>query len=279
MKRISSFLLLIVLLIGLTACNNGSAVKNTDGAQASPEYSYVEDMLTLQDVMRYSTNIVKATLTSFKDFNGVVNVYSFDVDEDYTDNTPDKINMYDGYNEAYIVGHTYYLFLCRGEDALYPHTIYSTVLKHFIVDEADEVASAEVNSSKITLQVNSAPEIIAEAVEAGIVGERAGAMTEISTASDIKTLSEEADVIAEIKVSSETNANIYASTYQVEVINIVKGAKDAVPSVINLPPALSAGKSYYVFLREDAENAGTYVLFSRSFPAVDAAGVNTEDLF
>ena len=79
-----------------------------------------------------------------------------------------------------------------------------------------------------------------------------------------------------MRVSSEVNANIYASTYAVEVISLLKGPSNAVPSSLNLPPDLDPGKTYFVFLKETPDG-GTYSLFSRAYPVMDTASVSVED--
>lgn len=129
MKKLSIFLVFISL-ISLVAC--GKNVPMTTKTPQKVCNSYVSDVNSMDDIVRYSTNIVEATLTSTEDFDGFVNVYTFEVITDYTKNTPNSIHMYDEYNSKYVIGHTYYLFLCKGESALYPHTIYTTVVKDLI---------------------------------------------------------------------------------------------------------------------------------------------------
>lgn len=107
--------LFVPLLLLLTAC-----ARPADQSHATVEYSYAEDLTTLEDVLRHSTNIVRAKLESAQDFDGAVQVYLFRVTNDLTGNTPDEIHVYDAYDPAYILGHSYYLFLCSGESALYP---------------------------------------------------------------------------------------------------------------------------------------------------------------
>lgn len=102
------------LLLLLSAC-----AKPVQQTRSTVEFSYAEDLTSLEDVMRYTSNIVRAKLESAEDFDGAVQIYQFSVTEDLTGNTPDEIHVYDAYNSGYVEGHSYYLFLCAGESALY----------------------------------------------------------------------------------------------------------------------------------------------------------------
>lgn len=165
MKKIY-FLLIALLLVMLTACSRNSGLNNTKAdTTSSMEYYY-----SLEDIMRRSTNIIKGTLTSIKDFSGTNNstgFYCFDIDEDYTGNTPDEIYMennkiliHDDDNNAYIVGHTYYLFLCAGESALHPHTIYHPVVKNLIIDADDAAVKTHVINNNLVITTNNISEQI-----------------------------------------------------------------------------------------------------------------------
>lgn len=244
------------------------------------ECSYVEDLNSIEDVMRYSTNIVKAKLTSVEDFDGTLGVYIFDVLEDYTDNTQSEIHMYDAYNDAYMVGHTYYLFLSSSESALFPHTIYTTVVKELIIDEAttSDVVTASINSSELTVFSDGIEEQIEGAAAQGTVAEYTDAPIFVSNADDIVTAANLADVIAEVSVSNEVNANIYSSTYALNVVAMIKGPVTAVPASISLPPDLDPNATYYILLKETPDGDGTYSLCSRAYPAVYSASNIAEDL-
>lgn len=54
----------------------------------------IDNLDNLDEIISYSTNIVKAELLSQKDFDGFVNVYTFSLDEDYTNNTSKEIYNY-----------------------------------------------------------------------------------------------------------------------------------------------------------------------------------------
>lgn len=269
-----SLLLALVSLISLTACGAGDRGTPQDRAPEAVGYQYAEDLSSFEDVLRYSSDVVKATLTATKDFDGSINVYTFRIDEDFTGNAPKEIHVYDQPNSAYLDGHTYYLFLCRGESALFPHTIFTTVLKELIVDVAEPKASATVNGSDLVLDVPSIPEEIQKALDSGVIAQRVEKMPELSSSAKLEEVAKEADLIAEICVSGESNANPNASAYQIQVKNMVKGEEKAMPAVLDLPPELDTGKSYYVLLKQDPAQAGSYLLFSRTYPVV---GSTTSD--
>lgn len=284
MKKFTFILLAAVLLV-FSACSRDPV---PDSSEVSPretlageysvevEYSYVEKLDSIEDVARYATNIITATLVSVEDFNGYVSVYRFNVKEDYTNNTPDEVYMYDAYNSSYVIGHTYYLFLCSGESALYPHTIYTTVVKDLIIDTDKTTTTTSLGGNDFIAATNEVSESIENSITLDIVGAKVDAALSVSDSLDKEFLSDSADIIAEVRVSSEVNANIYASTYAVEVISLLKGPSDAVPSSLNLPPDLDPGKTYFVFLKETPDG-GTYSLFSRAYPVMDTASVSVEE--
>lgn len=278
MKKLSLFLV-GALLMGLTSCGHSMTQTGTSIDKRSHiEYSYVEDVNTMEDVIRYSTNIVEATLISAEDFDGVINVYHFKVNTDYTGNTADEIYMYDEYNENYVVDHTYYLFLCGSDNALYPHTIYTTVVKDLIIDSESIQPTATALYGELTVKTAQTETAISTAIETGIVGERIGQQLDISTSSIISSVSNEADVIAEIRISNELPANRFASTYEVELVNLLKGPYGSVASVMALPPDLDSNLTYYVMLKEDPGFPNTYCLFSRVYPVMDATESNLSQI-
>lgn len=278
MKKIFLFALTFALFL-LTACGNAADSTQASSTPAPVEYSYVEDLNSLEDIMRYSSNIIKAELTSVENFNETLSVYTFEVSIDYTNNTPNEIHMYDAYNDAYIVGHTYYLFLSSAESALYPHTIYTTVVKDLIIDDSvTSIATASVNDNSIAVSPANITDQIESAVSSNIVAENANEPDPISNSTSIKSVSASADVIAEISISNEVNANIYSSTYKINVVSMVKGSMTAVPSSMNLPPNLNPNATYYIMLKESSYENGIYSLFSRSYPVISSASNIAESL-
>lgn len=281
MKKIFLILLLLLLLL-LSACGDNSKAVSTQSSQKGHvEYSYVEELTTIEDVMRYSTNIVKAKLLSIEDFNGIVSVYLFDVSDDYTGNTSKEIHMYDAYNSAYIVGHTYYLFLSSSESALYPHTIYTTVVDDFIIDDNSVFAtSSAANNHDIAVSVSTIDKQIKSALSSNIVAKNIDVDEEkqILNSNSIKSVSLSADVIAEVRLSNEVNANMYSSIYNVEIVSMVKGSAAAISSAMNLPPDLNKTQTYYILLKETANKDGEYYLFSRTFPVIPSTSELADNL-
>lgn len=250
MKKHALFLLPLLLL--LTAC-----ARPADQPHTTVEYSYVENLTTPEDMARYSTNIVRAQLVSTDDFDGATRVYLFRVTDDLTGNTPDEVHVYDAYDPAYTPGHSYYLFLCAAESALYPHTIYTTVVKEMILD-AD------------TPEVSTLPRTVADAITAGLLGDKLNPPTALSSSDNLREVAAQADVVALVRVRNEQPANPYTSLYAAETLSTLKGPADAVAAYLTLSPGLTPGGAYYIFLQN---TNGAYTLFSRAFPAVDAQTV------
>ena len=284
MKTRILFLWIMALCLGtIISCGGvadkkekaGGTTDGNTGLHYEVEYSYSDKLMDFDDILRFSTNVVRATLETMEDFDGTIQVYHFVVQEDYAGNAPDEINMYDAFDSGYIAGHDYFLFLCKGESALYPHTIYTTTVKDLIIDTAYASATAKLNAKEIELSTDTLAEKIGDAVDRGILGEYTASVIEISESDRLSEVADEADLIVEVEVANEQNANRYVSTYQVKIVSIKKGKEESIPSVLILPPGLSTDTSYCVFLKQTEE--GEYVLFSRRFPVVESS-LKTDDV-
>ena len=269
MKKICVLILLPLLLL------SAGCARPIQHSLSQVEYSYEEALTSPEDVLRYSTNVVRATLESVEDFDGAVQVYLFSVTDDLTGNTPSEIHVYDAGNSGYVKGASYYLFLCSGESALFPHTIYTTVVKDMVLKADDNHTISAIGGSRLSTSPAELSALVESSCAAGHLGDRAVDSVPVSVSSDISDVAAQADAVARIRVSGEIAANAYASTYAVETISTLKGPADAVPSAMNLPAGLIPGTDYYVFLKNVG---GSYVLFSRSFPAVPAAAVSAASL-
>ena len=186
--------------------------------------------------------------------------------------------MYDAYYEEYIPGHSYYLFLEGSDNALYPHTIYTTVMKELIIDVESTQSIATIGEETIGVVASETDEIISDAIVEGIVGEKTGSMLTVSDSSSMSSISQEADVIAEIHTSWEMEQNPYVSTYGVEVVDFLKGQEGSIAQIMNLPPNLDPNTNYYVFLKEDPEIAGVFLLYSRVYPVAEVTPLSTSAL-
>lgn len=240
----------------------------------------IDSIDNLDKILSYSTNIVKAQLLSQKDFDGFVNVYTFSLDEDYTNNTSKEINMYDVYNERYIVGHSYYLFLESSNSALYPHTIYTTVKDDLIIDATLGQTIEDVfgyGAAQMFVSENKLD--ITNVLNNNIVGTKVCADTiTISDETNISSIVNESDVVAIIQISDEEMINQYASTYTVDLVDTLKGSENAVGQYMILPPNMDVNTHYYVFLKENSAHSGTYLLFSRAMPVLEATEENVSEV-
>lgn len=265
MKRNILLLAIISIFLGLSSCEGSSGTSAKMDEPKTLEYSYVDDMNDINDVIRYSTNIVKARLVSTEDFDGTVQVYLFEVEDDFTNNTAQQIHMYDAYDSRYVVGNSYYLFLGGMDDPLYPHTIYTTVSKELIVDASSLQSKAKIANRNVQLQRDDIVAEIDNAIQKGVVGERIGPRMTASDAAGA-SLSNEADVIAKVRVSDELLCNKYVSAYTVEVVEMIKGPVGSVASAMPLPPGLDPSEMYFIYLKENGEGSEDYQIFSRACP-------------
>lgn len=268
-------IIVLCCMLGLTFYIGHNFVMSNDtnlsDNKTVSESHNIDNLDNLDEIISYSTNIVKAELLSQKDFDGFVNVYTFSLEEDYTNNTSREIYMYDVYNEQYIVGHSYYLFLESSNSALYPHTIYTTVKDDLIIDATLGQTIEDVFGYEAAQMFSTENNLINK----NIVGAKSLKNTvAVSDETDISTIVNECDVVAIIKISDEKNANQYASSYRVDLVDTLKGPENAVGKYMSLPPEMDADKQYYIFLKEDLTNPGTYILFSRIMPVLEATEEN-----
>ena len=188
--------IVLCLLIGTTACT-AEQIPPAIPTSSVEHFSSVE-LNTVDELVEYSTNIVKATLASVEEFDGGMYVYLFDVTEDFSENTPQQVHVYHGFDERYTVGHSYYLFLVGTDVATYPHTIYTTAAS----DLGFDAEGVQALSSEDIGQVNQAEDVISQAVQEDTVGVAVeGQLPEVSFAEDISEVAKGADVIARVRLS------------------------------------------------------------------------------
>lgn len=285
MKKFFAFLLTFMALLGLVSC--GSAADKLEQKPvetpgkveySKTQYEYFVPM-TMDTIFGYSTNLVKASLVAIEDFNGSAYVYLFDVEEDYTKNTEAQIHMYDSYDDQYIIGHSYYLFLSSANDALYPHTIYTTVFDKLILDATGNMSGEiQLEEDEGMLRIQDAEVLMKNAVAQGVVGVEASKPMVLSNEDDITTVSQEADLVLKVKVSEEREINRYVSDYQIEVIEILSGPENYNTSIMSLPPNLENDGYYYVFLEKIPGEENNYALSSRQLPVVPVTEEATQSL-
>lgn len=253
------------------------ANESQESTRLSIEYEYDVAFENTDDICKYSSNIVKAKLLSKDLFDPAVDVYHYEVIEDYADNTPDEIYVYDAYDSRYVVGNTYYLFLESNESALYPHTIYTSAIKKTVLD-ADETTEKKTDNGKISVVPSDVPNIAKSAVERKIVGTKTSKAIELSSSTELADIANEADVIAEIKLSGEHTSNEYSSNYEISDCKVVKGEKEdfVAPNSISLHPGLKKDTAYYVFLKYG--ETGDLVLFSREIQVVEKSEIDVEKI-
>ena len=173
-------------------------------------------------------------------------------------------------NSPYQTGHSYYLFLNCGDDALYPHTIYSLVSRDFYFD----ASAAPETSDGALLSASNAEEFILTMQKNGVVAEKAPLPFALSQKTDPADIAADADAVAIIRVSGENNFNPYVSAYSTSVVQYCKGGENTVSADMLLPPGLKADTDYYVFLKRDPNAPQSYLLCSRSTPVLEVTVEN-----
>ncbi|MCI9467378.1 MAG: hypothetical protein HFE99_09750 [Ruminiclostridium sp.] len=268
----------MAIVLGLLFCAASCSAEQpeVEAPGSYVEYSSYVELNTMDEIAEYSTNIVKATLTSMEVFDGGTYVYLFDVTEDFTENTPQQIHVYHRFDAQYTVGTSYYLFLQGTDLALYPHTVYSTPEHNLGFLDAEGVQTL---SGEGTRRGSQAEDVISQAAQKGTVGSAVeGMLPKISFTEDISQVADEADVIARVRLSQRENINQYVSNYEVQLLEIVKGPEGSVAAYITLPPDLDQGKEYYIFLAEDPEIKGEYYTYSQAYPVLEVSAEATAEI-
>lgn len=216
------FLFIILISFAVSGCDMAkydSGNLKTEELSAV-EYSYKEQYTTLNDVIESADCIVKATLISIEDFNGYINEYCYFVEKDYMENAETEIYVYDANNEAYIEGHTYFLFLQKDDVALYPHSIYTSIAKDCVLDIEFPSVETEIMGTLVTVELEDVEEKILEKIEENNRDAARMDATEVQIMKgrNVSEISDAADIVAEICVSNEEKGNKYVSAYEVEVI-------------------------------------------------------------
>ncbi len=238
------------------------------------EYQRIFPIDTLEALSACSSNIVKAKLSKIDDFDGTICMYTYKVTDDYTDNTPDKIIVYDAYYEGYEKGHSYYLFLHGTENALYPHnTVYTTVLKKLVLDTKTEKVVLSQKTG-YTIEVKSLPVIIEKQVLAGNVGAKIGTRLVVTESKSLSEVFDISDYVARIKIAYERNVNRYISSYETSFIEALKGSGDYIPRAMALQPGIDTSKEYFIFMKKIPGDTGEYVVFDRNYTVIEATPEN-----
>lgn len=256
----------LVLLLVFSFCFALAGCGKTYYEPSSETYTSIEhvsliDTTDFETLAQYSSNIIEATLMTATDFSEGIIQYTFAVDTDYTNNTPAEIYMYDPYNPAYVEGHNYFLFMQGSENALYPHTIYSTVNKELILDCTDNLKCGELYYNTKDVSIFDIPAAVQEAISNGSVGKALPTRenSEHLTVNSVETAFDKADAIVKVRFSSEESANPYVSVYRIAESETIKGPVEPVSSYICLEPNLNLDTDYCLFLKEDPIAPGTYL--------------------
>ncbi len=181
--------------------------------------------------------------------------------------------VYDAYYEGYEKGHSYYLFLQGNDNALYPHTVYTTVLKKLVLDsKTDNVVLSQ--KTGYLIDIKSLPELIKKQVLAGNVGAKLGSRLVVTESKALSEVFEISDYVAKIKIACEGNVNRYTSSYETSFVDVVKGAGDYISPNMVLQPGLDTGKEYFIFMKEIPASPGQYVVFDRNYTVIEATPEN-----
>ena len=104
-----------------------------------PSSAFVRsDIQSFEDLCEWSDTIVKATYKSKEEFTGSVSVFSFEVEESFTENVSENvIHVYESSESSFVKGKSYYLFLSSLRSSLYPHVVYSRLHSQFLLGELE----------------------------------------------------------------------------------------------------------------------------------------------
>lgn len=273
MKKIIAVALLSVALLA-SGCDKNSESEVTSNLNCDKstaiEYQYLEDFDNISGIFEYSTNIVKAKLFSIEPFDGSYYVFKYRVETDYTKNTETYIHVYDAACEKLIVDESYYLFLEVKTHPLYPHKIYTTVLKNVVFNAADTATEFAIKGEVFSLKGTEMDDIIKKAIEKDLVADKINTSQFLVTSAtnSIDDAAKKAEVIIDMKILKEYPENKYVSLYKIEKIGTVKGDDRELSNLLQLKPGLKRNISYRVFLKRTPEGGG-FMIFDRNYQAVE----------
>ena len=138
-KKCSMFGLFAVLFCCACAFVLKAYVTEKQKEYVGPSSAFVRsDIQSFEDLCEWSDTIVKATYKSKEEFTGSVSVFSFEVEESFTENVSESvIHVYESAESSFIKGKSYYLFLSSLRSSLYPHVVYSRLHSQFLLGELE----------------------------------------------------------------------------------------------------------------------------------------------
>lgn len=275
MMKKTALILLSVLVLLFSGCTTASQTERGSPLETESD----TPVQSIDDLFAYSTNVVRARLLTVKPFDQSVSVYSFEVQQDFTENTPSEIHVYAVTDYSFKSDRSYYLFMQGHDNALYPHTIYHIVGSGFAPNAADPQITIYADGVAVPWKTKNPEESIKTAVSDKKTATKEQILSpKLSESTDLSVLFKEADLVVRVRLSDPRPFNVYAAGYAVEVLTVLKGDENGVASHINLPPDLDLSKTYYLFLQKDPQFPQGYNLFSRVYPVVEVTD-ETEKLF
>jgi len=234
MKRYTSVIISVIILLSLVACISNSD-QMTDTANVneldSLEYvgsessSYIKDINTFADLCSSSNTIVKAKYKGKVEYNASTSVFLFEVEVDFTDSVDEDImHIHESSQSVFIEGKSYYLFATGIRNALYPYVRYIRILPNFLVG-IDESGFEKCNSfyQQNFLDVENVKDFDQYIDTEVIQPQKYKTDSELFIRESVETAYEKADCVLLVTITAVEPENKYVAHCAYKIDKSIKG--------------------------------------------------------
>jgi len=237
MKRCVSATFIVIILFALTACGVDSLQEDSSGSTPSAEPSTVEkvgpDMSistvtydSFATLCEWSNTIAKAKYISRETYNTSTDVFTFEVETDFTNTVDEEImRVHESAHSSFIEGKSYYIFATGIRNALYPYVRYVRINPSFLlgVDSTEREPKYSFYND-YALDVADVSDFDAYIETEIIQPVKYYADSESIRHESVESAYENADSILLVTVTEVIPENKYVSTCTYEVDKVLKGA-------------------------------------------------------
>lgn len=211
----------------------------------------------INDLVKYSDNIVIGTVDRKSTFNETTDEYVFDVEKELKGKVTSKdINIYES-KGSLLVGERYLLLLESWEGELYPKTTYTSVDKRALMQISNGILDTNFFLTK-RYNEKDIEEIIKNCPEVKVTNnEKIEVIDSIDSIEELSILS---DLIVKIVPKQIIYENKYIKEITFETLEQYKGTIST--ETLFVPSSVEINNKYVIFLKE--KEKGKYSLFTRT---------------
>lgn len=227
------------------------------------------DINTLDDLIKYSDNVIVGTVIEDESFSHNTNKYTVSIDKNLKGTVEEgDIDVYESI-DALENGGQYILFLGYFDSPLYSRAVYTSMDKECIVGIDNEKL---VGRKKFIDEEYSYKDVVKAIENSTGLKIKSGKKFDIKKRYEsTQELIESSDCIVQIKVNESEKYNNLVSKVGVDIIKVYKGDIGE-SKEFSLPTRMETGKEYIVFFKNEDER---FILSSRESSIISKD--NTEE--